>query len=227
MKVAIATLFLVTAASLTSGNGWAQQGTDKPPITATSLPPQAAPATPPAAPVTTPSAQVAGTPAPAAVSPDYVIGPGDSLAISVWKEPTYPVTLPVRPDGMISLPLVGDLPAAPLTPMQLGSQITQKLKQFITDPLVTVTVLGVNSKRIYLIGEVGKVGPMPLTPDVTPLQAIATAGGLTPYANAKHIYILRTVAGKQQKIPFDYKKALKDGNMQGVTLVSGDTIVVP
>ena len=226
MKSATATLFLLTAVPLTVGNGWAQQVTDKPPITATSLPPQASPATSPAATGTLPGQAVA-TPAAAAVSPDYVIGPGASLAISVWKEPTYPVTLPVRPDGMISLPLVGDLPAAPLTPMQLGAQITQKLKQFITDPLVTVTVLGVNSKRIYLIGEVGKVGPMPLTPDVTPLQAIATAGGLTPYANAKHIYILRTVAGKQQKIPFDYKKALKDGNMQGVTLVSGDTIGVP
>jgi polysaccharide export outer membrane protein len=161
------------------------------------------------------------------VSPDYVIGPNDALQIDVWKEPQVSGKLPVRPDGMISLPLVGDMPAAGFTPMQLGQEVSSRLKKFINDPAVTVTVMAVNSKQVYMLGEISRVGPLPMAPGMTPLQAIATAGGLTAYASAKHIYILRTVAGKQQKIPFDYKKAVKDGNMQGVTLLSGDTIVVP
>ena len=161
------------------------------------------------------------------VTPDYVIGPGDSLEVSVWKEPTISGTLPVRPDGMISLALVGDLQASGLTPSHLSSEITERLRKFINDPAVTVTVLGVNSKHIFLLGEVLKPGEIPLSPGLTPLQAIASAGGLTAYANAKHIYILRSAGGQQQKIKFDYKLAIKSGNLQGVTLASGDTIVVP
>ena len=88
-------------------------------------------------------------------------------------------------------------------------------------------MMQVNSKHIYLIGEVGRVGPLPITPGMTVLQAIASAGGLTPYANKKHIYILRGDPGKQEKIAFDYTKALKKGDMQGVSLAPGDTIVVP
>lgn len=180
---------------------------------------------------TPPPAQATGQPpshAPApGVSPDYVIGPDDSLEVNVWKEPGDSGTQPVRPDGMISLPLVGDIQAAGLTPTALAAAITERLRKFITDPTVTVTVLGVRSKNIFLIGEISKPGEIPLMPGLTPLQAIASAGGLTPFANAKHIYILRGAAGKQQKIPFDYKKALRDGNLQGVTLLPGDTIVVP
>lgn len=166
-------------------------------------------------------------PVPGVADTDYVIGPGDSLEINVFNEPKFSGTLPVRPDGMISVALVGDIQANGLTPMQLSQEITSHLKALITDPRVTVTVLGINSKRIYLVGEVARVGPLPMTPGMTPLQAIATAGGLGPYANAKKIYILRNVGGKQQKIPFNYKKAIKDGDMQGVTLLSGDTIVIP
>jgi polysaccharide export outer membrane protein len=156
----------------------------------------------------------------------YVIGPQDSLQVTVWKEPTLSGTVPVRPDGMISLVLVGDMPAAGRTPMALSADITERLKKYIQDPVVTVVVLGVNSQRIFMVGEVGHVGPVMLTPGMTPLQAIVTAGGLTQFANTKHIYILRVVAGKQQKIPFNYKQALK-GNDQGVALLPGDTIVIP
>jgi polysaccharide export outer membrane protein len=155
----------------------------------------------------------------------YVIGPEDSLQITVWKEPTLSGTFPVRPDGMISLVLVGDLHAAGRTPMALSTDITQRLKKYIQDPVVTVVVLGVNSQRIFMVGEVGRVGPVMLTPGMTVLQAIVTAGGLTQFASSKHIYILRTVSGKQQKIPFNYKEALK-GDNQGVPLLPGDTIVV-
>jgi polysaccharide export outer membrane protein len=156
----------------------------------------------------------------------YIIGPEDSLQVTVWKEPTLSGNFPVRPDGMISLVLVGDLPAAGLTPMALSNDITQRLKKYIQDPVVTVAVLGVNSQRIFLVGEVGRVGPVMLTPGMTPLQAIVSAGGLSQFANSKRIYILRMVSGKQQKIPFNYKAALK-GENSGMTLLPGDTIVVP
>jgi polysaccharide biosynthesis/export protein len=157
-----------------------------------------------------------------------VIGADDSLQITVWKEPTLSGTIPVRPDGMISLVLVGDMPAAGMTPMALGADISQRLKKYIQDPVVSVVVLGVNSQRIFMVGEIGKVGPIMLTAGMTPLQAIATAGGLTPYANKKKIYILRGEPGKQKKIPFDYKAALKGDNKQlDVSLLPGDTIVIP
>ncbi|MBB5339828.1 polysaccharide biosynthesis/export family protein [Tunturiibacter gelidoferens] len=156
----------------------------------------------------------------------YIIGPEDSLQITVWKEPTLSGTIPVRPDGMISMVLVGDIPAAGMTPTALSTDISQRLKKYIQDPVVTVVVLGVNSQRIFLVGEVGKVGPVAMSPGMTPLQAIVTGGGLTQFANSKRIYILRTIAGKQQKIPFNYKQALK-GENAGVSLLPGDTIVVP
>jgi polysaccharide export outer membrane protein len=177
-----------------------------------------------------PAAADAGAPPAAYAGPldpnRYVIGAEDSLQVTVWKEPTLSGTFPVRPDGMISLVLVGDLRAAGLTPMALSADIGQRLKKYIQDPVVTVVVLGVNSQRIFAVGEVNKVGPIMLTPGMTPIQAIVSAGGLTQFANSKHIYILRSVNGKQQKIPFNYKTALK-GDNQGVTLLPGDTIVVP
>jgi polysaccharide biosynthesis/export protein len=180
-------------------------------------------AVPPSAAVSAPSAPATGGP----LDPNsYVIGAEDSLQVTVWKEPTLSGTFPVRPDGMISLVLVGDLRAAGLTPMALSSDISQRLKKYIQDPVVTVVVLGVNSQRIFTVGEVNKVGPIMLTPGMSPLQAIIAAGGLTQFANSKHIYILRTVSGKQQKLPFNYKTALK-GDNQGVSLQPGDTIVVP
>jgi polysaccharide biosynthesis/export protein len=168
------------------------------------------------------------TAGPGSVSANYIIGPDDSIQVTVWKEPNYSVAAaPVRPDGKITIPQVGDIPAAGFTPMQLASSIAVRLKEFVVDPVVDVSVLGVNSKRAFLIGEISHVGPLQITPGMTILQAIATAGGLTPYANKKHIYILRGDPANQQKIPFDYSKALKKGDMQGVSLMPGDTIVVP
>jgi len=172
-------------------------------------------------------------PAPAGAKPGvdnarYIIGSEDTLQITVWKEPSISGTIPVRPDGMISLVLAGDLPAAGKTPMQLADEIAVKLKKYIQDPNVSVVVMAVNSQRIFIIGEVGHVGPLAMTPGMTPLQAIAAAGGLSPYANSKKIYILRGEPGKQDKIPFNYKQALKgDNTAQNVSLKPGDTIVVP
>ncbi len=219
MKV-ISILLLTLGLSLPAGR--AQQLGGKPVLT----PQPAAPA--PTAPPSLTSAQLApaGTP-PIAVDPNYIIGPDDSLQINVWKEPTFTQGVLVRPDGMISIPAVGDIQAAGRTPMQLAADVTTLLKKLIIEPTVTVSVVAVNSKRVYLVGEVGRVGPLAMTPDMTVFQAIATAGGLTPYANKKHIYILRGAPGKQKKIPFDYNKALKFGDLPGTTLVPGDTIVVP
>jgi polysaccharide biosynthesis/export protein len=185
------------------------------------------PAAAPSSPVGSPSAaQGAGQAQAASGSAGvdnarYIIGSEDTLQITVWKEPTLSGTVPVRPDGMISLVLVGDLKAAGRTPMQLADDITARLKKYIQDPNVSVLVMGVNSQRIFLVGEVGHVGPVMMTAGMGPLQAIAAAGGLTPYANSKKIYILRG----QQKIPFNYKQALK-GDSQ-IELKPGDTIVVP
>lgn len=157
----------------------------------------------------------------------YVIGPDDMLHVSVWKEPDLTNTMPVRADGMISLPLLNDVQAAGLTPMQLAASITEKLRKYITDPHVTVEVTQMNSQRIYITGEVLHPGAMNLTPNMTVLQALASAG-FTQFANTKGIYVLRTDAGKQQKIPVNYKKLVKGENMeQNLALKPGDTIVVP
>ena len=160
-------------------------------------------------------------------SSSYVIGPDDTLHISVWKEPDLTNTMPVRADGMISLPLLNDVKAAGLTPMQLADSITEKLKKYITDPHVTVEVTQMNSQRIYITGEVLHTGAMNLTPNMTVLQALASAG-FTQFANTKGIYVLRSDGGKQEKIAVNYKKLVKGEDMQqNLVLKPGDTIVVP
>jgi len=159
--------------------------------------------------------------------PEYVIGPEDVLFISVWKEADLTATLPVRPDGKISLPLLSDVQAAGLTPIQLAESVTEKLKKYIADPRVTVVVTQINSKRIYMVGEVAHTGPMPMLPNMTALQALSSAG-LTQFANTKGIYILRMENGKQQKMPVNYRKLVKGEQMeQNYLLQPGDTIVVP
>jgi len=234
MKRFCSTLILILLTAPAMGRAQATQKTPQqavPPQTAPApaIPPQTEPAPVKSAATSSSSGPAAATSANYAGPMDasrYIIGPEDSLQVTVWKEPTLSGNFPVRPDGMISLVLVGDLPAAGLTPMALSSDISQRLKKYIQDPVVTVAVLGVNSQRIFMVGEVGKVGPVMLTPGMTPLQAIVTAGGLSQFANSKRIYILRMVAGKQQKIPFNYKAAVK-GENTGITLLPGDTIVVP
>lgn len=158
---------------------------------------------------------------------DYVIGADDTLHISVWKEPDLSETLPVRPDGKISMPLLNDIPAAGLTPLQLKDSITEKLKKFVTDPRVTVVVTAMNSRRIFVTGEVVHSGPMPLLPHMTMLQALAEAG-FTQFANLKGIYLLRNDNGKQEKLPFNYKDVIKGNHPeQNIVLKPGDTLVVP
>lgn len=167
-------------------------------------------------------------PVPATTDPDYVIGPQDVLAINVWKEPEVSGAVPVRPDGKISVPLLDDVQAAGFTPMQLAALLSERLNQYITEPRVTVTVTGINSKRVYLMGEVGRVGALPMLPNMTVLQALAAGGGFSEFANLKKIYILRIEKGKQIRIPFNYKQVIKgEAPEQNILLKPGDTIVVP
>ena len=159
--------------------------------------------------------------------PDYVIGPEDVLHISVWKETELTTTLPVRPDGKISLPLLDDVQASGLTPKQLAASVTEKLKKYIADPRVTVVVTAINSKRVYLTGEVLHSGAMSMSPNMTVLQALSSAG-INQFANTKRIYVLRTENGKQQKLPVNYHKLVKGEQIeQNYVLQPGDTIVVP
>ena len=158
---------------------------------------------------------------------NYVIGTTDVVAVTVLKEPTLSGAMLVRPDGMISLPLLGDVKAAGKTPLQLADDVSTKLRKYIQDPNVTVVLNQMNSKKVYLIGMIGKVGPIEMTPGMTLLEAIASAGGVTEDANTKKIYILRTEEGKQQKIPVQYKLALRGDLSLNLVLKPGDTIVVP
>jgi polysaccharide export outer membrane protein len=165
---------------------------------------------------------------PAADDPNYVIGAQDILDINVWKEPDISRSVPVRPDGKISLPLLSDVQASGLTATQLAAQITTSLNKYLTNPQVTVIVSQINSQRIYILGEVGRAGAYPLLPGMTVLQALSSAGGFTPFANSKKIYVLRQENGKQQKLPFNYKDVI-DGKQptQNIELKAGDSIVVP
>lgn len=168
------------------------------------------------------------SPAPATEDPTYVIGPQDGLNINVWKQPELTGPLQVRPDGKISIPLLNDVQASGLTAMQLSAQVTTGLKKYITDPHVTVIVVAINSRRVYVLGEVAHPGGFGLVPGLTVLQAIADANGLTQFAHGKRIYVMRTEEGKQVKYPFDYKKVVNGQNQeQNIELKSGDTVVVP
>lgn len=164
----------------------------------------------------------------AATDADYKIGPQDVLRIDVWKEPDISRTIPVRPDGKISLPLLNDVQAAGMTSMQLANSLRDSLAKYLTNPQVTVTVTEINSRRVYITGEVAHAGALPLLPNMTVLQALSSAGGFTQFAKLKNIYVLRTEDGKQVKHPFNYKEVVK-GNLpeQNILLQPGDTIVVP
>jgi polysaccharide export outer membrane protein len=171
----------------------------------------------------------ASTPSPpmSMAGPSYVIGADDVLLVSVWKEPDLTMTLPVRPDGNISLPLLNDVTAAGLSPTQLAASISEKLKKYVADPRVTVIVTQINSQKVYVTGEVLHTGAIPLLPKMTVLQALADAG-FTQFANTKGIYVLREANGQQQKIRVNYKRLVKGQAIdQNILLKPGDTIVVP
>ena len=169
----------------------------------------------------------AATPPATPMDATYIIGADDVLHIAVWKETDLTATEPVRSDGKISLPLLNDVQASGLTPMQLADSLTEKLRKYVADPRVTVVVTQVNSKRIYLLGEVAHSGAMPITPNMTVMQALASAG-ISQFANTKKIYLLRSENGKKEKIPVPYRKLIKGDDVEhDYALHPGDTIVVP
>ena len=195
---------------LTSGV-WAQAVADK------------APAQPGA------SGQVANASATQPHDNNFVIGNDDVLTINVWKEPDISRSVPVRSDGKISLPLVGEVQAAGQTPLKLEQDIADKLKNYISDPEVTVIVQQINSQKFNILGQITRPGSYPLTNSPTVLDAIAIAGGFRDFAKKKSIYVLRqNPDGTQVRLPFNYNEVVKGKNLaQNVKLQPRDTIVVP
>ena len=159
----------------------------------------------------------------------YLIGPEDILAINVWKEPDISRSVPVRSDGAISLPLVGEVDAGGKTTVELEQEITAKLKTYISEPVVVVMVQEMRSKRFNVLGQVAKPGSYLLSSNTTVLDAIALAGGFRDFAKQKSIYVLRkNPDGSETRLPFNYKDAVKGKNVeQNVKLVPRDSVVVP
>jgi polysaccharide biosynthesis/export protein len=163
----------------------------------------------------------------ASAIPKFVIGVGDILTVTFWRDQRLSGDVLVRPDGKISLPLLNDLPAAGRTPEELAATLGQAAAKFITESDVTVTVKEVHSRRVFVVGEVTTPGAITLTGEMNVLQAIAVAGGLHEYADRKNIVVLRTERGQEKRLTFNYDDVLKGKNLkQNILLQPGDTVVV-
>jgi polysaccharide export outer membrane protein len=165
----------------------------------------------------------------ATASDEFIIGPGDVLAINVWKETEISKVVPVRSDGRISLPLIGELQASGLTPKQLEVEVMKRLKDYVADPSVTVVVQEIHSQKINVLGMVSHPGSFPLAKPMTVVDAIATAGGFRDFAKQKNVYVLhKDASGKQGRTAVNYKDVIKGLHPeQNIELQSGDTVVVP
>ncbi len=162
------------------------------------------------------------------LDPSYIVGIADELQISVWKEPDLSMPVVVRPDGMITLPVIDDVKVVGLTTKQVQDVLTEKLKNVVSEPQVTVIVRNIRSRKVFLVGQVGHPGAVMLNGHETVLQVLAESGGPGPYAKSDKIYILRKVGDHQEKLTFNYKKAVKGGDPAAdIPLNTGDVIVVP
>jgi polysaccharide biosynthesis/export protein len=177
----------------------------------------------------TPTGNVsAAVPVSVPVSPDYVIGPDDVLGVYVWKEADVSGDVTVRPDGKISIPLLNDIHAAGLTPDQLRQTITESAKKFLEEPTVTVVVRAINSRKVFVTGQVAKAGPYPLTGPTTVLQLLAQAGGVLEWAAVDRIVVLRNENGQPVSFQFNYKEVSRRKKLeQNILLKPGDTVIVP
>lgn len=176
------------------------------------------------------TAESATPPAPAAIpeKADYVIGVEDLIQISVWKNPDLTSIVPVRPDGKISLPLIDDVAAAGLTPLQLKKSLTALWKSYLSEPEVSVIVKEVNSYKIYLVGEISQPGELRPKSRIRLLQAISLAGGLTEFAEKGKIVVLRDEGDHELRYEINYNKIVSgDRPEDNLVLMPGDTIVVP
>jgi polysaccharide export outer membrane protein len=165
-----------------------------------------------------------------AVTPpaDYVIGVDDKLSIVYWKDKDMSADVIVRPDGKISLPLLNEVTAAGLTPGQLRDRISEESRRYVEDANIIVVVMQINSRRVFITGEVNKPGPYPLAGPTTVLQLIAMAGGLRDYANGKNILIMRNENSRPVSLRFSYQDVIARKNLKhNVELKPGDTVVVP
>ncbi len=212
-------------------------------VTTSSAPAEIASTNPAPVPASAPEPAAADTkvrqdvpPSPALVSDDkkqpggsYIVGISDELQISVWKEPDLSGPVVVRPDGMITVPVVDDVYVVGLTTKQVQDILTEKLKPVVAEPQVTVIVRNIHSRKVYLVGQVGHAGSVPLSGHETVLQVLAQSGGPGLYAKSDKIYILRQQGdGRQERLNFNYKKALKGTDPKAdFPLVNGDVIVVP
>src|SRR5688572_19760084 len=174
------------------------------------------------------AAAAAPRPTDPVVPPGYVIGTDDVLSIVYWKDKDMSSEAQVRPDGRIALPLINEVQAAGLTPEQLREKLTEESKKYMEDANITVVVRQINSRKVFITGEVNKPGPYPLTSATSVMQLIATAGGLREYADSKKIVIMRTVNGTPVSLQFNYKDVIAGKNLkQNIELKPGDTVVVP
>jgi len=159
---------------------------------------------------------------------EYVIGPNDTLSVLFWRDKDMSADVVVRPDGNITLPLLNDIQAAGLTPEQLRERILAEARRYIEDPSPTVVVKEINSRKVFITGQVEKPGPYPISEPTTVLHLIAIAGGLKEFADGKKILVMRTDKGRQVAYTFDYRELLKGKNLrQNIELKPGDTVVVP
>ena len=181
----------------------------------------------PIAPVAQPAAGNGAPKAAASVPADYVIGAEDVLSIVFWRDKELSADVVVRPDGKISLPLLNDVTAVGLTPEQLAAELMKAATKYIADPTASVIVREIKSRKVYIIGQVAKAGPYPLTSDMTVLQLIAMAGDLLEYADAKNVVITRMENGKERRFKFNYKDVLRGkGLEQNILLKPNDTVIV-
>jgi polysaccharide export outer membrane protein len=158
----------------------------------------------------------------------YIVGDSDVIRVNVWKEPEVSQTVVVRTDGNISLPLINEVKVSGMTPLQIQDMVAEKLKGFLNNPQVTVTVIEIRSKRAFITGEVARPGTYSLNAQTTILQLIAQAGGFTPFAKKDSIVVLRTEDGRQSRLKFKYKEVVQGKKTeQNIALHPGDTVVVP
>ena len=175
-----------------------------------------------------PPPQAPAAPSNVTLPTDYVIGPEDVVGIVFWREPDMSGDMTVRPDGRITVPVIGEVDAAGLHPQALQKRILEAAGKYITDPNVAVVVRQINSRKIFITGQVTTPGPYPLTGPRTVMQAIALAGGLTEYADTKNITILRVSDGRSESFKFNYKEVARGRSLeQNILLKPGDTVVVP
>ena len=166
--------------------------------------------------------------APDAASGDYVIGADDLLSVVFWRDQQLSGEVLVRPDGKISVPLLDDVLAAGLTPRQLHDKLVAEARLYMSEPVVTVVVKQINSRKVYITGQVVRPGQYPLTPSMNVLQLIATAGGLGDYAKPREIRVVRIEHGQTVSVPFDYEAMTKlSKKAHNVELKAGDTVIVP